>query len=132
MQGGENGNQQLIEAKRQQKTTIGQCKDRLPCVLLVNTLAKLSLATSWKIENVPHKLVSLAKNISRLNAESVSLYLLVAYKKALVRNLKKGLFNVQVEFTGNTEKPGHAAWKVHFPGARVPTWQRKKWPQSED
>lgn len=95
----------------------------------MNTLAKLSLARSWKIENVPDKLVSLAKNISRQNGESVSLYILVAYKKALVRALEKGLFNVQVEFTENTEKPGHAARKVHFPGARVPTWQRKKWPQ---
>ena len=132
MKGGEKGNQQLIEAKRQQKTTIGQCKDGLPCVLSVNTLAKLSLSTNWKTENVPDKRVSLAKNISRHNGESVSLHLLVAYKKALVRKLEKGLFNVQVEFTENTEKPGHAAWKVHFPVASVPTWQRKKWPQGKD
>lgn len=67
----------------------------------MKALAKLSPVTYRKIENVPNKLVSLAKNILKQN-KGVRLHLLVACKKIQDRDqLKRDLFNWQVECRGN-------------------------------
>lgn len=67
-----------------------------------------ALAKLLPEKTVPNKLVSLAENVSGQNAENVSLHLLVACKDR--NQLKRDLFNLQVEFRGSTERPGHAGF----------------------
>lgn len=102
-------------------------------VLLVKALEKLSPVKNWKIENVPNKLVSLAKNILGQNNESVNLHLLVACKKIQERDqLKRDLLNLQGEFGGN--RKSRARWVenslLHI--SSISTGQSQKWPQYKD
>lgn len=60
-----------------------------------------ALAKLLPEKTVPNKLVSLVENVSGQNAENVSLHLLVACKDR--DQLKRDLFNLQVEFRGSTE-----------------------------
>jgi hypothetical protein len=78
-------NKQLIETKRKIQEncywTLGNTR-----AVLAKTSAKLSLIVNWKIENVPSKLVNLAKDIlSRMLKVPVCVFLMLArrYKKAM-------------------------------------------------
>lgn len=90
--------------------------------------------TNWRIGTAPNELVNLVKNILRQNDESVTLHLLVAYKKIQDRDkLNRDLLNLQVEFRGSIKRPGHAGLEnTLLYTSSITTWQSKKWPPCKD
>lgn len=59
--------------------------ERNPCYVVAESLARLSPAVTWKIQNIPNKLVDWAKKNSNQNVENAREILLVIYNKCVGR-----------------------------------------------
>lgn len=67
-------------------------------------MVRLSLAISWKTENVPEAFVKLDEGILRQDVESMSWLLLIAFGS---EKFKKELASLQAEFQGT-----YTVWKL--------------------
>lgn len=78
---------------------------------------------NWKIENIPNKLVDLAKDIYRQNVECARLFLLVVYDKTQEEIHKlEGLIGLQVAVRKNRQDPTLAGLESKSPFIPSSSW----------